>query len=121
MRKYQIDCTVDNEGTCLIFSVDYRSPLEFIEEIETELRSTSLCHKVIFDLLLSNGMTSNRYFEALFNGSNIVNIKRCDKVGTKIKEISNSFYQKNPSLLQNSVLVNQQKFLFRSKQILLSK
>lgn len=114
MKKYEIKLAVDNAGTCIIFSVDYRSPLEFINDIEIELRSAPLCQKVIFDLLLSNGMTSNRYFEAFFNGQRLENIKKCDTVDSQIKEASNHFYKKHPSLLKNCVLVNQQKFLVRS-------
>lgn len=114
MKKYEIRLAVDNAGTCLIFSVDYRSPLEFINDIELELRSAPLCQKVIFDLLLSNGMTSNRYFEAFFNGQHLENIRKCVNVDNEIKEASNHFYKKYPTLLKNSVLVNQQKFLVRS-------
>ena len=99
---------------CLIFSVDYRSPLEFIEDIENELRSVSLCKKIIFDLLLSNGMNSNRYFEAYFDGCRLINIKKCKEVHIEVKDASVRFYKKYPSLLDNSVLVNQQKFLTRS-------
>jgi len=102
MKKFEISFAVGNGNTCMVFSVNYRSPLEFINEIELELRSTPLCRKVVFDLLLSNGATSNRY------------IKKCDNVAIEIKEASSCFYEKHPALLENSVLVSQQKFLVRS-------
>lgn len=114
MKKFEISFAVGNGNTCMVFSVNYRSPLEFINEIELELRSTPLCRKVVFDLLLSNGATSNRYFEAYFNGNSLIDIKKCDNVAIEIKEASSCFYEKHPALLENSVLVSQQKFLVRS-------
>ena len=112
MKNFEICSIMDD--TYLVFSVNYRSPLEFIHEIEIELFSAPPCQKVIFDLLLSNGMTSNRYFEAFFDGSRLVNIKKCNSVDKKIKEASNCFYNSRPLLLDNSVLVNPQKFLARA-------
>lgn len=114
MKRFEIRQKLDDKGTCVIFSVNYRSPLEFIEEIEQELRSTPLCQKVVFDLLLSNGMTSNRYFEASFNGKKLENIRKCTAVDNDIKEVSHHFYQQNSSLLNNGILVNQQKFIIRN-------
>lgn len=112
MKNYHI-CQVGN--VCLIFSVSYQGPLEFLDDIENELRSTPHCTKIIFDLLLSHGMNSNRYFEAIFDGNKLINIQKCDKVENTIKQASASFYQMNSALLDNSVLVKPQKFLIAKK------
>lgn len=98
----------------VVFSTSYVNPLEDIECIQEELKNR-FKGKVLFDLLLSNGNSSNRYLEAEFNGFQFVpsSFKVLEKVDAFIKEITGMFYQNHPDYLSNSVLPNAHQFLIK--------
>ncbi|MGZ0086851.1 type II toxin-antitoxin system RnlB family antitoxin [Caldibacillus thermoamylovorans] len=98
----------------VVFSTSYVNPLEDIESIQEELKNR-FKGKVLFDLLLSNGNSSNRYLEAEFNGFQFVpsSFKVLEKVDAFIKETTSMFYQNHPDYLANSVLPNAHQFLIK--------
>ncbi|MCU5076830.1 type II toxin-antitoxin system RnlB family antitoxin [Bacillus cereus] len=107
----------DLEYPIVIYSLSYVSPLGKIPVIEKKLESYK--GKVLFDLLLSNGFASNRYIEAEFNeGKFLTDSFRAVEPDIKTKKESSSFYLKDPSLLDNGILHNPQKFLFKKGKIL---
>lgn len=50
------------------FSVDHSRPEEYLPDIERELSRKGYHGHVLFDLLLCNGPTRNRFMDALFDG-----------------------------------------------------
>lgn len=119
MTTYQIKkINNTNYYSYLIFSTSYLNPLDNLCDIETDLKGTNP-GKVLFDLLLFNGFSSNRYIEAYFNGKHFVlSSFRPVKVDSNIKKESGSFYQKNRELLNNSILLNSQSFMVKKGKAL---
>lgn len=98
------------DNKVLVFSTSYINPLEYRLEIESWL-SKKKKQEVIFDLLLTNGNTVNRYVKAEFKENGLTNFKKCLTLNNDIKAISNKFYMTNKHLLNNSILSKSQKFL----------
>ncbi|MEK5428290.1 type II toxin-antitoxin system RnlB family antitoxin [Cytobacillus sp. FSL R7-0680] len=118
MKNYEIH-KLNNEYPYIVFSTSYINPLEEIEDIEKELNS-QFQGKVLFDLLLSNGLTSNRFLEAEFDGRKFQysSIKPVMNLDDLIKNESIHFYRENHDLLQNSVLPNAHKFLIKRGRLM---
>ena len=116
-KYYQIERldTSSENYIYMVFSKSYASPMDEIEELELELKGIGAKGKIIFDLLLSNGDSPDRYFEAEFDGMRLIedSLKRVDLIPNIIRVASVSFYKKSNHLLENSVLSRQKKFLLR--------
>lgn len=52
----------------IAFSVDHSRPEEYLPEVEKELARKKYAGQVVFDLLMCNGPTRNRYMVASFDG-----------------------------------------------------
>lgn len=116
-KLYHIE-KLDKEGyPYIIFSKSYVSPIEVLESLEHELKEIRVKGKIIFDLLLSNGDSPDRYFEADFDGSQIdkKSFRQVNSISNKVKQISNKYYYDRLNLLENSVLSKAQKFLIKKK------
>lgn len=85
--------------------------------IEKDLREIGAKGKILFDLLLSHGNTPDRFFEAMFDGHELIedSLKSVASIPEKIKEISSDFYYSRQNYLENSVLSRAQKFLIKNK------
>lgn len=51
-----------------VFATGVYSPMDALEDIERELSERKVFGKVLFDLLLTNGNKTNRYFVGEFDG-----------------------------------------------------
>lgn len=120
MKEYEIQKNSNiEEYSFVIFSTSYVSPIERLREIEKELNSL-FEGKVLFDLLLSNGVSSNRYVEAFFNGHNFeyTSFKSLSNVKIELKKESTNFYRNHSELLKNSVLPNAYQYLIKKGKVL---
>ena len=69
MKRYEIN-VLREENKCIIFSTTYVSPLDFIKDIENDLRSIiNYSIDVIFDFLLSSGNSQERFGRINYTGS----------------------------------------------------
>lgn len=118
MKIYEIQKINYTDYPYAIFSTSYQNPIEDIVSIEEEL-SALVKGKVIFDLLLSNGLAANRFIEAEFDGSkfNYETFKPLDCVDECIVKKFTEFYSKNESLLKNGILSAAQQFLIKKGRI----
>ncbi len=93
-KNYHIEAINSEMYPIMIFSVSYVSPVDVIANIENDLKSFGVKGKIIFDFLLCNGDNPDRYFEAVFDGSNIDqdSFKQIDFIDKKIRQISSRFY-----------------------------
>ncbi|MBK8263869.1 MAG: type II toxin-antitoxin system RnlB family antitoxin [Nannocystis sp.] len=104
-----------DDATCIVWSVSYISPTEFLEEIARALADWAYSGGVVFDLLLANGQASNRFVGARFDGrdfdraSFVVISQNLDT----LKHVSLRFYHSHPEMLENSVLPKTTQFLIR--------
>lgn len=102
----------------LILSTSYLNPLDDLDELEEKLEGTlgnKFCGKILFDLLLSNGNSSNRYIEASFNGTSFdySSFKIPNIIDKQIKDISTYFYSNNEQFMNSNTLSSSFKFLFK--------
>lgn len=120
MKNYEIQkLNNDFEYPYVIYSTSYINPIEDLNNIEEDLK-WNFKGKVIFDLLLSNGVSSNRFIEAEFDGDkfNYNSFKSLKDVDTLVVQKSSDFYQRNLSLLKNSVLPKSHQFLIEKGKLI---
>ena len=65
MKYYRLNKIDDNQT--IVYSISFHSPTEQIKSIEKELINKDFKGKVIFDFLLTNGDTKQRYFETFLS------------------------------------------------------
>lgn len=102
MKYSKINQITNNQ--VVVFSTSYHSPTEQLDSIAKELLKKQFKGVVIFDMLLSNGNTKQRYFESMFNGTNFLSesFKTICEQAVELKEISHKFYSKNIALVDKS-------------------
>ena len=113
--NYNIDYHKCNKYSAIVYSVSYINPFEEILDISLEIKKTlSDGGFVLFDLLLSNGDSFNRFAEAYFDGREIkkdsINIISLDNV-MELRQI-NLHYKGCSSELNNSVLTPSERFKY---------
>jgi hypothetical protein len=103
----------------MVLSTSYVNPLEMLTEIEAELAS-SYCGKVLFDLLLCNGNSSNRFMEAFFDGKQFVqtSFRILSEVDEEIRRFSANYYKDKPYFIESPLLSNAFKFLLQKGEVM---
>jgi hypothetical protein len=114
MRAYDI-LEFNNDYKYVVFATSYENPVGELDEIEYDLATKKYSGIVLFDLLLCNGMNSNRYIEMVFDGEHfdIFTSRVLKKPSEMIEEFINQYLKNKPLLLQNSVLPNAQRYLLQ--------
>ena len=98
----------------VILATSYENPMDELENIEEELKAKEYSGKILFDLLLCNGMNSSRFVEIKFDGecfdlSSSITIKNPNN--SIIKEGIRQYLKDKPALLENSVLPEAQRYI----------
>ncbi|MDD2781230.1 type II toxin-antitoxin system RnlB family antitoxin [Sulfuricurvum sp.] len=109
-----------DDSTVLILSTSYHSPTEQLDAIEKDLSKKGFHGKVLFDLLLTNGNSTQRFFETYFENNTInkSSFKNILEQAEKVRTISNKFYVKHFDLIEHSeVLSKATKFLVKQGRI----
>lgn len=115
MINYNIDFHKCYKYSAVVYSASYINPFESIADITDEMKvNLSNAGFVLFDLLLSNGDSFNRFAEAYFDGHEIKRDTICvvslnDK--KQLKRI-NSHYRGRTAELNNSVLTPSEKYKY---------
>lgn len=95
-----------NELLGIVFSLSYENPLDYLTLINEELLKLRFSGSIYFDLLLSNGQTSNRYIFANVKNGNIklesISVKK--QVSPEITQESAKFYLNRLNILHNGIL-----------------
>lgn len=114
MGAYDI-IEIEKEYKYVVVATSYENPIEEIETIEYELNNKQYCGKILFDLLLCNGMNSNRYIEMEFNGVyfDMTSSTIIKKISESIEKVIYQYFKDRPSLVENSVLSNAQQYLIK--------
>ena len=112
MKAYDI-IEFKSDYKYVILATSYENPIDELENIEDELEAKEYSGKVLFDLLLCNGMNSSRFVEIKFNGecfdlSSSITIKN---LNNSIKEDIHQYFKDKPALLENSVLPKAQRYI----------
>ncbi len=116
-QPFEIGSLDKRKKQAIIYSTNYLRLEEYVNEVAFLLKEKSFKGKVIFDLLLSNGNSFNRYIEMLFDGDNfeIKTTRIINDIDDNIINNSLDFYSSHESYLDNSVLSKSQKFLIKKK------
>jgi hypothetical protein len=109
---YQIEKISDR--VVVVFSTTYINPISYLPAIEEDLGKMDSSGKIIFDLLLSNGYSFNRFVEvAVYKGKvdrksmKVVDSASLDKI---IISKTDDFYKSHPSLVErNHILLDEEK------------
>ena len=90
----------------LIIGNDFSRVEDYIEVLTQDLLKKHFKGDILFDLLLSNGNNSTRFFKAHFDGVQIAtnSYKKVAAPELKIVKKTEAYFYKNKSLLNNSVL-----------------
>lgn len=113
MEKFKICSMNVNNYSILIISESYETPFDYLEELESYLTLQYVKDvRILFDMLLSMGDTTERFAEAVFDGRNFIDntfqYVTIDKKDT-IRKISCEEIRKKPNQLEYSILTNFQK------------
>ncbi|NOT85347.1 MAG: hypothetical protein HOP02_11345 [Methylococcaceae bacterium] len=117
-NQYQLSAFNGEPYKYVSFSVDYSRPEEYLSDVAKELARKKFEGYVLFDLLLCNGLNSQRYVKSYFNGNTFQQdsfIALSDKeLDESVKQFTFKFYSSKNELLENSNLLSRaQKFLVR--------
>jgi hypothetical protein len=118
MRIYDISFKQSGKYSAVIYPVSYENPVVEIVSISKDLRDRIPKDTyVLFDLLLSNGDSFNRFVEAFFDGEYV------DSSSFSITQISqeqvkslNKYYCGKTEQLNRSVLSTKEKYLFATSK-----
>ncbi|MEN3776546.1 type II toxin-antitoxin system RnlB family antitoxin [Priestia megaterium] len=112
LKNFDLESLEDYEYKFVVYSTSFETPFACIDEITEELKKQNNSNvKVLFDLLLSIGNTSERFVEAKFDGemlckSSFQYIKLDKKNSLRMR--SRDYYRAHLFLLDNSVLNSSQ-------------
>ncbi|MEK1828758.1 type II toxin-antitoxin system RnlB family antitoxin [Priestia megaterium] len=102
----------------VIYSVSYVSPIQNLKPIGKELRHVKFKGKVLFDLLLCNGLASNRFIEVEFTGFNFkFDSFKVIEASEEQREQSARFYKNNEALLNRGILPDAIQFLIKKGKV----
>lgn len=116
MKRYHIlDLKCDPRK--VVIATSYVSPLSEIYSIGYELKSSGYKGEVIFDLVLSNGFSSNRFLKINFDGEQL-DIGKVDVLSQLTNNILDElylFFYHHPQYVKASSLPEPQKYVLFNK------
>lgn len=112
MSDYEL-LSINQKYQYVVVATSYVNPVDELYNIEDDLRQQHFNGTILFDLLLCNGITDNRYIEVYFNGVtfDISQYKILNDIDIEAKKYINSFYLDHLNMLQYSNLPKAQQFL----------
>ncbi|HDR7967120.1 type II toxin-antitoxin system RnlB family antitoxin [Bacillus pacificus] len=116
MKRYHI-LNLKSDSCKVVVATSYVSPLSQVYAIANELKSVDYKGEVIFDLVLSNGFSSNRFLKTDFDGNqlNIGKIEAFSKVKDNILDELYVFFYEHPQFVKASSLPEPQKYVLLNK------
>lgn len=114
MSDYEL-IPVNEDYHYIIVATSYVNPMDILYDIEYNLENNNYKGNVVFDLLLCNGISANRYIEMYFNGTtfDVAKYKILDDVSIKVKKKVYQYYSQHIELVENSSLPKAQAFLLK--------
>lgn len=117
MSSFEVVCKLKADYDCVILASSFDSPINDLDAIVKELSENHLSKgKILFDLLLSVGNSSERFIEAQFlENKFIMNSFRCVSIPkeSEIRKIITRYVSSKPCVLEYSILNNMQKRIIR--------
>ena len=104
MKNFELIKLNSSEYNYLVIATTYISPISTLTDVQNEL--TDISGKIIFDLTLINGISSNRYVSASFENGTI-NRRSFDAVKgitPDVEHISLAFFAQHADLVKNGTI-----------------
>jgi len=119
MKSYNI-INIKDGYKFIVLAISYVNPVDELDEIEKELYNKRFNGKVLFDLLLCNGINKNRYVEINFNGERFdtSSLKLIESITRSSKEIVSEYFKEHPIYIESSVLPKAQCYLMKKGEII---
>lgn len=121
MNCYRI-LLLQGEYKLAVVATSYLNPFDDIDKIEQELNefNCKFSGQVLFDLLLCNGLNSNRYVMVNFEAGKFVvsSLVRLNRISESCKKFINDYLKKNDLFLDVSVLPAAQRYLIRNNKVI---
>ncbi|SUY46516.1 Uncharacterised protein [Clostridium putrefaciens] len=113
MKDYKIVLINNEEYSVIIYSEARRHPLDNIKQIEEDLREMKLkSEKILFDMILCRGNTTDRFIQCRFNGNSLVTssmeVLNLNKKHN-IRKLSTNYLVTDREKVENSILTSIQK------------
>ena len=111
MKNFELIKLNNSKYDYLVIATTYISPVSTLTDVQNEL--TDKAGKIIFDLTLINGTSSNRYISASFENG-LVNRRSFDVVKAiepNVEHISLDFFVHHADLVENGTIPNALKSL----------
>lgn len=118
MNSYELIAFQSDERR-LVLSTSYASPLSSVFIISNELAKENYQGEVLFDLLLSNGFTPNRFLSMQFDGTKLLpqTTKKVEEIPEKLLKEIYDFYYEHAEYVEQSSLPDVQKHLLKNNKI----
>lgn len=118
MNNYEL-ITFKSDERELVLSTSYASPLSSVFIISEELAKQNYKGEVLFDLLLSNGFTPNRFLSMQFDGTKLLpqTTKKIQEIPEKLLKEIYAFYYEHAEYVDQSSLPDVQKHLLKNNII----
>lgn len=119
MKRYHI-LDLYSDSRKVVMATSYVSPLSEVFSISDELREINYKGEVIFELVLSNGFSSNRFLRTSFNGEelDIAGIEVLTQIKQNILNEIYTFLSENPQYIKASSLPEPQKYALLNNVLL---
>lgn len=118
MNNYEL-IAFQSDQRKLVLSTSYASPLSSVFIISDELAKQNYKGEVLFDLLLSNGFTPNRFLSMQFDGTKLLpqTTKKIEGIPEKLLKEIYAFYYEHTEYVEQSSLPDVQKHLLKNNKI----
>lgn len=111
MKNFEISKLKNSEYDYLVIATTYVSPISTLDDVQGEFKHFT--GKLIFDLTLINGTSSNRYISAMIedgivNRSSFAIVKKVDAI---VQHNSKNFFTKHTETIENGTIPEALKIL----------
>ncbi|KEQ25186.1 type II toxin-antitoxin system RnlB family antitoxin [Paenibacillus tyrfis] len=112
MKTYDLVQIENKEYPYFVISTSYETPLTQLSQLTQELSAYQNAFKIVFDFLLCSGNSSDRFYEAFFDGKELIKTSfknlNLDKKN-ELRKFSCDYFRNHKDYLENSVLNTYQK------------
>jgi hypothetical protein len=112
---FKILSSPDKEFEAIVISLSSESLTDSMDQIKKELLSSGIHGKILMDYLLSTGQNNKRFFVIEFDGDFLLETFHKITISPALKEYVSDFYSKDYMYINNSLLSDPLKHVYRQK------
>lgn len=104
MKNYSLIKVDNSEYDWIVIAISYVSPIDEVDSIIQAIRGRST--RILFDLTLINGISSNRYISLKVDNGEYSksSFRVVQHVTSSVKDVGLSYFANNPEVVDRSVL-----------------